>query len=369
MIVFAHLLNDVSGSPRVLLAAISAFANAGHATKLYIGSDGNGCLSRCGVPIVRYWYRRTGYRVPTLFTYLFSQFGLFFKLLADSDIDRRAIIYVNTLLPFGAALYGWLTGRRVIYHVHEVSITPVPLRWLLVGVAQLTSDLNIYVSDAHVAALPIRGGRHIRLYNALDDAFATKAFASPYHHRRAGTFKILMVASLRDYKGVPEFLELATRFATMPDVHFDLVVNDEHAAIARYFGGTHVPPNLTVHARVADTTCFYANASLVLNLSRVDEWVETFGLTILEAMAHGVPVIAPPVGGPVELVTHGVHGCLINSRDSEPLYAAVHALYESAALCERYSLACRKRASDFSPKRFRWELLIQLSDFGLNADA
>lgn len=177
-----------------------------------------------------------------------------------------------------------------------------------------------------------------------------------------------MVASLRDYKGVPEFLKLAASFCERSDIHFDLVVNDDQTAITRYFIGKCVNKNFTVHERVPDTSGFYANASLVLNLSRVDECVETFGLTILEAMSYGVPVIVPPVGGPAELVNNGVQGYLIDSKDGAKLFAAVESLCADAVLCKQMSEACRARAADFSQGRFRSELLTILKDFEIDAD-
>jgi glycosyltransferase involved in cell wall biosynthesis len=368
MIIFAHLLNDRSGSPRVLWLTISALLPARGSARLFIGSDGSGILDDLDIKTTHYWYRRTPYRLLTLCTYMASQISLVWHLFRTREIDRNALIYVNTLLPFGAALYGWLTGRRVIYHIHEVSISPSPLRWLLVSVARLTSSLNIYVSDAHMNALPIKGVRQIRLYNALDDVFTAKAFASTYNHRYNGVFRVLMVASMRDYKGVPEFLKLAASFSDRSDVHFDLVVNDDQTAISRYLIGKCVNKNFTVHARVSDTSGFYANASLVLNLSRVDEWVETFGLTILEAMAYGVPVIVPPTGGPIELVTNGLQGYLIDSQDHVKLFSTVQALYADPVICKQFSTACRVRAADFSQERFRAELITQLNYFGLNAD-
>ena len=43
--------------------------------------------------------------------------------------------------------------------------------------------------------------------------------------------------------------------------------------------------------------------------------VETFGLTILEGMAYGLPALIPPVGGITELVEHGRSGYWTNSRN------------------------------------------------------
>ena len=351
-IVFIHLLNDYSGSPKVLRGAIAAATTCRMAAKLYIGSGGVGFLSSCDIPITRYWYRRMEHRILTLFTYLLSQVVLFCKLLNDRTIDKNALIYVNTLLPFGAALYGRLTGRRVIYHVHEISITPAPLKYLLTTIARFTSSLNLYVSDAHMHAMPIIDVPARRVYNALDGEFIARARHATYALRHDGYFNILMIASLRDYKGVPELLALAEALHDQTAIRIDLVVNDDKEAIERYFTSRPLPPNLTVHPRTTDTTAYYGRASLVLNLSRVDQWVETFGMTILESMAFGIPVICPPVGGPTELVEDGLQGFLIDSRTIGLLREKVLLLVNNQDICMRMSAECRKRAADFTPERF-----------------
>ena len=139
-------------------------------------------------------------------------------------------------------------------------------------------------------------------------------------------------------------------------VRFDLVVNDSTDAIDRYFHSTDLPSNLRIHPRTANPGAFYARSSLVMNLSRPDQWVETFGLTLLEAMAFGVPVIAPPVGGPVEFIEDGVEGFLVDSRDSNRLDELVALLAEDEAQCLRLSAAGRGRASEFSPESFATNL-------------
>lgn len=351
-LVCIHLLNDYSGSPKVLKEAIAAATARRTQAKLYIGSGGDGILSRCDIPITRYWYRRMDYRILTLFTYLLSQAVLFCKLLSDCTIDKNALIYVNTLFPFGAALYGRLTGRMVIYHVHEISITPVPLKYLLITIAQITSSLNIYVSDAHMHALPIPGVPARRVYNALNADFIARAGQATYMHRYDGFFNILMIASLRDYKGIPELLALADMLHDQIGIRFNLVVNDDKETIKRYFFDRDFPQNLTVHPRTTDTTTYYGRASLVLNLSRVDLWMETFGLTILEAMVFGIPVIVPPVGGPSELVEDGVQGFLVDSRTISLLREKVLFLFNNQDICMRMSAECRKRATNFTPEHF-----------------
>ena len=59
---------------------------------------------------------------------------------------------------------------------------------------------------------------------------------------------------------------------------------------------------------------------------------ETFGQTVQEAHASGLPVIAPRAGGPVDLVDHGGNGLLFRPGDDRALRAAVAMLAQDAPL-------------------------------------
>jgi len=53
---------------------------------------------------------------------------------------------------------------------------------------------------------------------------------------------------------------------------------------------------------------------------------ETFCQTVQEAMASGLPVVAPAVGGPLDLVAHGRTGFLVPPRDADAVRDAVKSL-------------------------------------------
>ncbi|WP_339760458.1 glycosyltransferase family 4 protein [uncultured Hoeflea sp.] len=352
MIVFCHLFNDRSGSPRVLCGAVDALTENCSENVLYVGSKGRGLLENTCIPKHRYWYRRSRLRPITLFNLIASQIHLAAMLSRNRAIPADAVVYVNTLLPFGAALWARLNRRRLICHVHEVSISPAPLRWFLTAVMARTADLLIYVSNDHFKRLPIAGPRAVVLANPVTPAMQTRGMATPFSPRRSGLFEVLMLASPRDFKGIPEFLDLARATADRPDIVFTLVLNADAAEIARYFGRADLPSRVRIHSRTDNPARFYETADLVINLSRVDQWVETFGLTLVEAMSFGIPVIAPPVGGPTEMVSEGVDGFLIDSRDVAAVAERIRRLADSPDLCLRLSEAARAKATSFSQKVF-----------------
>ncbi|WCD95445.1 glycosyltransferase family 1 protein [Streptomyces sp. HUAS 31] len=66
---------------------------------------------------------------------------------------------------------------------------------------------------------------------------------------------------------------------------------------------------------------------------------ETFCQTVQEAMASGVPVVAPAAGGPLDLVDHGRTGLLVPPRDADAVRDAVRSLVADPALRTAYGAA------------------------------
>ena len=70
---------------------------------------------------------------------------------------------------------------------------------------------------------------------------------------------------------------------------------------------------------------------------------ETFGQTLQEAHASGLPVIAPRAGGPIDLVASGVDGLLFPPDDDAALRTAVSALASDPERRARMGEAGRRR--------------------------
>lgn len=85
-------------------------------------------------------------------------------------------------------------------------------------------------------------------------------------------------------------------------------------------------------------------ATLVLAPS----YFESFGLTALEAMQMGRPVIASHVGGLSEVIEHGVSGLFVPPGDSEALCCAIETLLRDPQFACRMGSAAIARATQFS---------------------
>lgn len=68
---------------------------------------------------------------------------------------------------------------------------------------------------------------------------------------------------------------------------------------------------------------------------------ETFCQTVQEAMASGVPVVAPAAGGPLDLVAHGRTGFLVPPRDPAAVRDAVWSLAADPEMRASFGAAAR----------------------------
>lgn len=343
-ILAVHLYNDFSGSPRVLAGLLSGLA-AQSAQVSLLTSNTRGALSNLpGVRLHSFAYRFYDSKWRRLFMLLYAQMNIMlgiWRLRRSTDV-----IYINTLLPFGAALMGKLLGIPVVYHLHETTVNPALLKRFLRGVANACAQTVVYVSHFLQEAEPFSRPEGVVIHNSLDAHFINQAMQ--HTEQPAGKpFSCLMLCSLKAYKGVFQYIELAR---LLPAYQFVLVLNASDDDIRLFFKEHSLPDNLVIFPAQHDVHWFYAQSDLVLNLSLPDQWVETFGMTLLEAMQYGKPVVAPNVGGPAELVEHGRQGLCLNPYEITILASYIHQLASNASLYDLMSARARQRARQFDPQ-------------------
>jgi glycosyltransferase involved in cell wall biosynthesis len=109
-----------------------------------------------------------------------------------------------------------------------------------------------------------------------------------------------------------------------------------------HFAGRKQPSELAVYYAAGD-------------LKVTTPWYEPFGLTPLEAMACGRPVVGSNVGGLTFSIQDGVTGLLVPPRDPRAVAARVERLLRDPSLRERFGRAGRRRVET----EFGWPLAAQ----------
>ncbi|GAB4082337.1 glycosyltransferase [Modestobacter muralis] len=104
----------------------------------------------------------------------------------------------------------------------------------------------------------------------------------------------------------------------------------------------------------ADVPGWIRSADVVLAVP----WYEPFGITPLEAMACGRPVVATAVGGLADSVADGVTGDLVPPRDPAALGATLAALLADDQRRAAYGAAGVRRART----RYRWSRVVADTD-------
>ena len=351
-IVAVHLLNDFSGSPLVFSQALNALKASGHPIVIHTSEGKSGFLDQVEAPKFYFPYQFYSNIFIRLMAFTFSQVFLFFQLMKYRKED--VTIYVNTLLPFGAALAAFCMKKQTFYHVHESYIQPAPLKSFLRWVASFTADTIFYVSNYLYQEEKIGNVNACVLHNVLPESFVDRAAKNHYLPSIEGKFTVLMVCSFKDYKGVPQFVELAARHSNL---NFELVLNTTIEEVNTHFSPNKTPFNLNVFSVQRDLDNFYSRANLVVNLTNPKQCIETFGMTLLEAMSYGVPVIAPTQGGPAEIVEETINGFQIDVHDEATLDFRLSFLASNPEFMQQLSTGARETAKRFGSEKFKNSLI------------
>ena len=354
-----HLFNDYSGSPKVLKNTLQHLLAKGVKVELITSRGGVlDELEGCGnIRFRRYSYCFSKNVALAMLRYTWAQIYTFFLALGYAG-NKEAVFYINTILPAGPALAGWLMRKRVIYHYHENATVKSSFYRALAWVMQKIASKIICVSRYQRSFLK-RGDGVCVIPNAIDDAFIARLTPNP--QKAFEQKRVLMLGSLKKYKGTIEFCKLA---AMLPQYSFELVINDTQENIDTFWRNNNIGKieNLAVHPRQEDVAPFYNRASIVLNLSNKDLFIETFGLTVLEAMSAGLPVIVPTVGGVAEMVDNGKNGFKIDIQNLPFIAENIEKLLSNWELYLSLYKGSIERSKKYSSDAMAEEILHKIKD-------
>ncbi len=179
----------------------------------------------------------------------------------------------------------------------------------------------------------------------------------PQRNPSCGRFTVLMVGHVTARKRIADGIRALSLLADVnPNamLHVAGAVHDR-----RYFQtmrdlahGESLVDRVVFHGQHADVPGLMAQSDAFLHTAES----EAFGVTLIEAMAVGLPVIAPKIQGPREIVEDGVSGLLVPVGDVAGYAGALRKLMESPELAHNLAAAGRKRVeTHFTAQRMAEE--------------
>ena len=352
-----HRVAILLGPHREAVSGVSTHLNLLFASRLadefslvhfQVGSEG--CTeSRCG----------------RLVRLLVSPFSLALAILARS----AAIVHLNTSLNARAywrdlayLVIARLCGARVLYQVHGGALPQQFCGRSRVLTALLRATLQMPDAIVVLAQSELEGYRRfvpgqqvLVCPNGIDCAdYAKFARVRP---AAAAPLKLVYVGRLAREKGLYEVLR-GLKLAQEQGAQARIVLagsGPEEARLRRFAEELGLATDVSfIGPAFGENKVRLLTDADVLVLASYSEGLP---YALLEGMAAGAPAITTRVGAIPDVVTEGVHGLFVPSRDSESIARAIGRLAADRDLLARMSAACRRRiASRYSMERLSGEV-------------
>jgi L-malate glycosyltransferase len=267
--------------------------------------------------------------------------------------DRQVVYGVGIRSSLIASCAALGLRRRVIWCVADL-LPPPPLRGAIRMLARWRADRLVCLSQfiaADVAGSSRGLARSIEVIHPGVDEERSEPAAS------AGEPTACVVGHVSPLKRTDLAIEIAARVAVEHPSFRLLVVGaaqfrpEDFALERELHERVAADPALSERVeflgRRADVETILTGCGLLLHC-RPDE---PYGMVLVEAMAHGLPVVAPRGGGPVEIVEDGMTGLLYEPGDPDDAARKVLSLLSDAGRAAAMGQAARSRARELFSAR------------------
>lgn len=333
---------ETGGAEMMVLHLARELSRAGHPVRVVSlhgdETDVAGLMRRAGVDVVA--LNKAGGPDPRTVLRLRAQMRDF-----SPDVVHTHLPVLEYVLP-AARLYG--RRVRIIHTVHNLAreetrhrvLRAVNRRAFSHGVVPVALNEEVRSSICREYALPASAVPVVG--NGIDlDAFRGPQRRGP---RGAGV-RLLCVARLAPAKNHALLLRTVARLRESGrDVSLTLVGDGPlRGALEERARELGISQRVRFAGRRTDTPAFYRDCDLFVLLSDY----EGMPMSIIEAMASGLPVVATRAGGVAELVDDGVNGALVEA-DAAAAAEAIAAICDDPALYARLSDGAVRTSSHYS---------------------
>jgi glycosyltransferase involved in cell wall biosynthesis len=300
------------------------------------------------------------------------------RLLLFIHRHQIDVVYTNTITVVDGAIAAKLSRRPHIWHLHENIDASEDLLKVLPG-KNVASFLTLKLSSLIVVASHALGDqifvnylsmRNVKvIHNGVDTNRFSPNTPTNFLHRELGipigAPLVGICGEIQKSKGLEVFVKAASVTSQrLPKIHF-LIIGEGLPKYVRHITDIANENGLSEKLHFtgwrADIPEIFRELAIVVIASKQ----ESFGLTAIEGMATGIPVVATRCGGPEEVIEHGKTGYLVALDDDGEMAQRLMELLADAELQQRMGQAGRKQVEQrFTVDRCvkKVEQIIALAD-------
>lgn len=271
------------------------------------------------------------------------------RLLRYVKANEIDIVHINDLYNMVGVIIKMMFPKvRLVYHIRLLPTAYAGMLypfWL--RLVKKYADQIICVSQVGKKLL----GSSLQLAVVSDAIDSSDIPARSGTTDRDGIINLLYLANYTKGKGQNHAIEAFARAVRMDSqlrllfvggdlgLKKNIEYRDSLAALA---ARENVADKIVFEGFASETAPFFNKADIFLNFSDS----ESFSLTCLEALMHGVAVISTDSGGPAELFEPGISGMLVPVGDVMAMAEAIVRLSTDQVLRERLAERGRQYASE-----------------------
>lgn len=304
------------------------------------------------------------HRLPVLFsisnTPINPMWYFWFKKYFETI--KPSIIHVHSPVPFMADVAAFSAGKiPVILTYHAGSMKKGKIFTdLIIDIYEKTFlRLLFKKATAIVVVSSVLGSKILnrfkdKLYYIPPGVDMTKFSASKVPHSGPIVY-VGRIEHSSSWKGINVLID-AMKIVCRKNSNAKLILVGSGDAVSHY---CDVVASLGLQDRISfvgqktgsELVHMYHAASMIV-LPSVSN-AESFGMTLIEAMASGRPVVGSRIGGIPEVIDHQINGLLVPPNNPTALADAISSLFSNPELMDQYGNAGSEKA-----KQFSWDIQI-----------
>ncbi|WP_069660393.1 glycosyltransferase family 4 protein [Arcticibacter eurypsychrophilus] len=257
------------------------------------------------------------------------------KVLDVSLVFFKSISKINLFIDKNKIDYVILNGNRAIYmsaflksYVYKIAYKHTSVKSVnglfKTFLYKILINFNFIYSNKIVCVSNSIANEHLRfkkklkvIYNGINTQIMKKDYK-----RRNEMLEISFVGRLEVSKGIWDAIYSLERLSSKYSFVFNIIgTGSQMNSVTNYIKSKGLK-NFIIYGHVNDVKSYLQTTDIFL----LPSYYESFGISICEAMALGIPVVSSNVGGIPEIVINEKHGYLITPKNIAEIYSALEIL-------------------------------------------